>query len=94
MSLVEFKSGPRVYNKYHNITPIGSVYIGRPSKWGNPFSVKKYGRDRAISLFKEKIANNKEYQDMVRRELRGKNLVCFCKPKPCHGDILLEIAND
>jgi len=26
--------------------------------------------------------------------LKGKNLVCFCKPLKCHGDYLLEITNE
>lgn len=30
----------------------------------------------------------------IKRELRGKNLACWCKPgDPCHCDVLLEIAN-
>lgn len=31
----------------------------------------------------------------VKRELKGKNLACWCKPgEPCHADILLKIANE
>lgn len=31
----------------------------------------------------------------VRRELRGKNLACQCGlDMPCHGDVLMEFAND
>ncbi len=30
----------------------------------------------------------------VRRELRGKNLACWCpSDQPCHADVLLEVAN-
>jgi hypothetical protein len=29
----------------------------------------------------------------IKRELKGKDLICFCAPKPCHADVLLEIAN-
>jgi hypothetical protein len=32
--------------------------------------------------------------DMIRAELAGKTLVCWCKPEhPCHADVLLAIAN-
>lgn len=31
--------------------------------------------------------------DDVKRELRGKNLACWCKESPCHADVLLEVAN-
>ena len=31
----------------------------------------------------------------VRRELRGRDLACYCAlNEPCHADVLLEIAND
>jgi len=30
----------------------------------------------------------------IQRELRGKNLACWCKPgETCHADVLLELAN-
>lgn len=32
--------------------------------------------------------------DDVKRELRGKNLACWCRlDQPCHADVLLELAN-
>lgn len=31
--------------------------------------------------------------DEIKRELRGKNLACWCHASPCHADVLLEIAN-
>jgi hypothetical protein len=27
-------------------------------------------------------------------ELKGKTLGCWCKPKTCHGDILVKLANN
>lgn len=58
------------------------------SKWQNPFSVKKYGREKALELYKEHILNHL-YNDL--HELEGKELGCWCKPEPCHGDILLDL---
>lgn len=79
------------------------VYIGRGSKWGNPFTHKdgttaKY----KVDTRKEAIENYREYimfgegkhllNDL--HELKGKVLGCFCKPKSCHGDILAELVNN
>jgi hypothetical protein len=69
------------------------VYIGRPSKWGNPFEIGKDGtREEVILKYKEWYAQNTELQKDIG-ELHGKILGCWCKPKACHGDFLCEIAN-
>jgi hypothetical protein len=67
------------------------VYIGRGSKWGNPYVIGKDGnREEVIAKYEKSLTNHAE----IRSELKGKTLGCWCKPKKCHGDILLEIAND
>ncbi len=72
----------------------GGVYIGRPSKWGNPFVVGKHGaRGECIAHYREWIKTQPQLQADAKRELRGKVLVCFCKPLACHGDVLAEIAD-
>ena len=76
------------------------VYIGRPSKWGNPFSHKNgtkaefvvKSRKEAIDKYKEWILNQSELMASLR-DLKGKTLGCWCKPKACHGDILMELAS-
>ena len=69
------------------------VYIGRPSKWGNPFVLGHDGdRERVIALYRNWLMNKKELLQDIH-ELRGKTLGCFCKPKACHGDVLAELAN-
>lgn len=64
------------------------VYIGRGSKWGNPF--KNGTRKQNIMDYKEYIM---ERPDLLKelRELKGKRLGCYCAPLPCHGDILIEL---
>jgi hypothetical protein len=72
-----------------------AVFIGRPSKWGNPFRITpECSRKMAIEKFREMVYNNEKFLEEIRTELRGKNLVCYCSPKPCHGDVLLEVANN
>lgn len=68
------------------------VYIGRPSKWGNPFSVVEYGREEAIGLY-EAWLETKPALLAALPELRGKALGCWCAPRACHGDVLSRLAN-
>lgn len=72
------------------------IYIGRPSKWGNPFVIGKDGnREEVIALFKEYITKGRGKHLLKElEELRGKTLGCFCKPSACHGDILLELLGE
>jgi Domain of unknown function (DUF4326) len=85
---------PKVYNQYKN-PPVGAVYIGRGSPWGNPYVIGKHGtRDEVCDSFESMAKQRPEFLAQVRRELKGKDLVCFCAPKRCHGDFLLRIAND
>jgi hypothetical protein len=85
---------PKVLNKHKSGIPIGSVYIGRPSKWGNPFALKDFpDRESCLAAYRQWLDSQPQVIDDARKELAGRDLVCFCAPKPCHGDILLEIAN-
>lgn len=78
------------------------VYIGRAchyggwnlqeSIWHNPFTVAKYGRDQVLRLYEERVRNSPFLMSKIH-ELRGKRLGCWCKPLPCHGDILVNIAD-
>ena len=67
------------------------VYIGRPSKWGNPFSIGKDGtRSEVIEKYKRWIREQPELMEALS-ELEGKTLGCWCKPLKCHGDVLVEL---
>ena len=124
--------------------PPGAVYVGRGTKWGNPYRVVcgraarppgagrhtrpgydslhpprwavvgpcvAYGlvcadvyagfddRGRAATLstdlFRSHLRENPDLVSAARRELRGKDLMCWCPlDRPCHADVLLEIANE
>lgn len=70
------------------------VYIGRPSKFGNPFVIGQHGdRAQVIKRFEEWLLNQPRLIEAAKQELRGKNLVCWCAPLACHGDVLMRIAN-
>jgi hypothetical protein len=84
----------KVHNKYHGTAPPGAVYIGRGSPYGNPFVIGQDGnRNQVCDKFRDYLEMDRELLKRVKRDLRGKDLVCFCKPRRCHGDLLLEIAN-
>lgn len=77
------------------------VYVGRGSKWGNPFS-HKHGtmaieivdsREEAIECYKKYIYATPSLLEAAKKELKGKILGCFCSPMKCHAEILAEIAN-
>jgi hypothetical protein len=76
------------------------VYIGRPSKWGNPFTHIKdkktkaefvvSSREEAIQKYREWILTQTALLDDLH-ELQGKILGCWCKPQSCHGDVLIDL---
>lgn len=69
------------------------VYIGRPSKWGNPFRIGIDGdREEVITKFHRWILGMPGLLHDIH-DLRGKRLGCWCAPQPCHGDILARMAN-
>lgn len=69
------------------------VFIGRPSKWGNPFLIGEHGnREEVVKKYEDYILNNTGLlQDL--KELKGKILGCFCAPRKCHGDVLARLAD-
>lgn len=88
--------------------PEGTVYVGRPTKWGNPFAIGEDGpldrrpldNEGAVGFFRDMLRD----QEMVAAcgypvedlsELRGVDLACWCPlDQPCHADVLLELANE
>ena len=85
---------PKILNKRKDNIPPDAVYVGRPSKWGNPFKIVlgHIGRDCAIADYETYILHSPDLLNDLH-ELKGKDLVCWCAPLPCHADILLELAN-
>lgn len=87
----------RVVNKYHDNYDID---ITRPSKWSNPYShkdgtlaqFKVDTREEAIEMFESYLLDNSELINSLH-ELKYKTLGCVCKPKRCHGDILVKYVS-
>jgi hypothetical protein len=75
--------------------PDGAVYVGRPTRWGNPFKVADIGRDAAVWNYANALRMGELpfTLDDVRRELKGTDLICWCGlDETCHADILLRAA--
>ncbi len=69
--------------------PPNTVKVSRPGKWGNPFTFANSGSVHPAIRFACEVA---PLLDVT--PLRGKNLACFCSlDRPCHADVLLELAN-
>ena len=70
------------------------VYIGRPSIYGNPYRVGIDGtREEVIEMYERYARRNKEIMQNIP-SLVGKKLGCFCKPKRCHGDVLVKLISE
>jgi len=70
---------------------VDGVYIGRPSKWGNPFVIGRDGsREEVVEKYRRYALDRFELSEL--QELKNKDLVCWCSPAPCHGDVLLELV--
>jgi hypothetical protein len=88
-------------------TPPGAVYVGRPTRWGNPYVIGETSelhpggpltRADAVALFRDHlygpVPSREEQEREIRAALRGRDLMCWCPlDGPCHADVLLEIAN-
>jgi hypothetical protein len=103
--------------------PKNTVYVGRPTVWGNPFKIKKpfdkkildywstvpmtvdageliaTSAKDAVDLYEQVLVSHHGLDQVLycvhaTKELRGKNLACWCSlDKPCHADVLLIVAN-
>lgn len=98
---------PRRLQRYRTLgwrMPENTVYVGRPGRHGNRFSAGQrhlvhgwlMSHQEAVDLHREWCMAPEQtiYRQRVVRELRGRNVACWCDIyTSCHGDTLLEIAN-
>ena len=83
---------PKLLNRNRHKIPPEAVYIGRGSPFGNPFCIGPDGtREEVIRKYREFIQTRPDLLQRVEAELKDKDLVCFCSPKACHGEVFFEI---
>lgn len=86
-----------IYNKNIDANiPKDAIYVGRGSKWGNPFKAIECGSvDIAIDLYEEWLYNKLKVGEITLREISdiyNKPLICYCYPNRCHSEVLLKVA--
>lgn len=74
------------------------IYIGRGSPFGNPFKIGEDGtREEVIEKYRhyfyDRLSWDSNFKEKVE-SLRGCVIGCFCKPQPCHGDIIKEYLDE
>lgn len=85
---------PKVWHVKDAKAPKDAVYVGRPSKFGNPFYLSsEANRDACVEQYRHYLMDHPILRVAAIKELRGKDLMCWCAPRACHADVLLEIAN-
>ncbi|CAN5598408.1 DUF4326 domain-containing protein [soil metagenome] len=80
--------------------PPEAIYVGRPTVWGNPYTVgakllngDTLTAEKAVALYEQHLRENFDERH-IRRSLGGHDLACWCElDQPCHADVLLRIAN-
>lgn len=83
----------RTLNAHHVGTEReNAVYVGRPSEWGNPCKITEGSRDSAITGYLDHLKDNPDLVEKIRVDLMGKDVICWCAPKDCHGDIIRHVA--
>lgn len=92
----------QVLNFYHlnRTIPDNAVYIGRAnrklgligSRFANPFPITEQDdRDAVVTKYGQWLWGQLKAGTITEAhllELEGKDLVCYCAPKRCHGDVL------
>lgn len=87
---------PRVFNKHHGNAPADAVYCGRGSPYGNPFRIGAWWPEKCREMTRDDVCDRFEAEILPTlevTELRGKDLLCFCKPHRCHCDQIMIKAN-
>ena len=88
--------------------PPNTVYVGRPTRWGNPFPLtpaaershakgEEFYYRLSVEAFSSWIEGEEQagFRSDIRLKLKGKDLACWCKEgMPCHADVLLQISNE
>lgn len=88
-------------HKVNGVSPRYDVYIGRYSRWAkqeasiwaNPYPVKKYGIKESLRLYEIHVRTSSKLMKRLFM-LKEKRLGCWCKPEPCHGDVLIRLIKE
>lgn len=92
-SLLEWKTNTHNHYIGRNLTYYVSGATG--SIYANPFSLRKYSRERSLQLYEEHLRNRTDLMERIEEVLEWEELGCWCLPdEDCHGDVLLRVAKE
>lgn len=101
---VEKESPARVWNQKFGNAPRKALYVGRPSRWGNPWIVNDSWctRERAVWeytewLLEEEVPETRKLRwALWQGALKDRELVCWCVDQSghgvCHAKVLAAIS--
>lgn len=92
-TVIHINHAPKGWQMNPEYQYIGRTGHGLNGYFGNPIALKGAKRGSTLELYRQYLDKRLSSDETFYRkvmELKGKTLVCFCKPKPCHGDILIE----
>lgn len=73
-----------------------AVRIDRKTPWGNPYRIGPDGdREAVIEKYQRHLLDRIESGEQTLESLAalsGRDLACWCAPKPCHGQVLKDYA--
>jgi len=106
IAVIHLRNTPHGWEKNPKYVYIGRSGRGLSSKLGNPIRRTEpcpvCGALHSIPgstlpcyevWLRKKIEESDQFKSWVK-DLEGKVLVCFCKPSPCHGDILAKVSKE
>lgn len=78
------------------------VYVGRPTKWGNPYTITSVTHlEDSLILYRQWLESKLKDHPSFLDPLKGKDLACWCPLKdkngnsvPCHADIILKVMKE
>lgn len=104
--VINIRKAPANWEHDEEFVYIGRAGRGHDGYFGNPVAqgrkcpecgeVHRNGAETIPCFTKylaRRLANDEEFRERVRC-LKGKSLICFCKPNPCHGDVLKQFIDD
>jgi len=95
-TVIHINWAPQGWQDKSNYVYIGRAGCGLSGYFGNPIKIEGGKRGSTLKNYRRylehRLMTDTAFYTRVK-ELKGKTLVCFCKPKPCHGDILIEYIN-
>ena len=90
MKVIHIKDAPKNYQMDQQY-----VFIGRPSKWGNPYPMERGGsyRDEVCDKYRNYLLDRPDLL-LALHDLVGKTLICYCAPKRCHGHEIVRVMQE